>query len=216
MLDFEKCPNCDAAIKKTTFSSNELLSANDTAIINEYNSEKKTGYCNKCSLKPFKESVNKLKSEITQLKTDLRTLIKYIPILTIQNLPGWNYKILDMVTGQSTTGTGAITEFTSSFTDFFGVQSNRHNSKIKAGEELCQAQLRTFAYEMGGNAVIGADIDYSDSGDGKGMLIVCMSGTAILAEESCFSASQQKGLALLKSKRERLNYLRKFKLYVVA
>ena len=58
-----------------------------------------------------------------------------------------------MVTGQTTTGTGVLTEFTSSFTDFFGVQSGRHNKKLKDGEDMCKVQLRTQTLNMGGNAV---------------------------------------------------------------
>ena len=84
-----------------------------------------------------------------------------------------------MVTGQSTTGTGVVSEFTSSFTDLFGAQSGRYNKKLKAGEEMCFAQLRKQAIDIGGNAVIATDIDYSEVGGDKGMLMVCMAGTAI-------------------------------------
>ena len=87
-----------------------------------------------------------------------------------------------MVTGQSTTGTGVISEFTSSFTDFFGAQSGRYNQKLKAGENMCFSQLRLQALDLGGNAVIATDIDYSEIGGDKGMLMVCMAGTAIRLE----------------------------------
>jgi|SRR5690554_3775355 len=84
-----------------------------------------------------------------------------------------------MVTGQSSTGTGFITEFTSTFTDLFGAQSGRHNTKLKAGEKMCFAQLRKSALDLGANAVIATDINYSEVGSGKGILMVCMSGTAV-------------------------------------
>ena len=74
---------------------------------------------------------------------------------------------------------GVVSEFTSSFTDLFGVQSGRFNKKLKAGEDICFAQLRKQALDLGGNAVIATDIDYSEVGGGKGMLMVCMGGTAI-------------------------------------
>jgi hypothetical protein len=32
---------------------------------------------------------------------------------------------------------------------------------------------------LGGNAVIAADVDYAEVGGGKGMLMVCMAGTAV-------------------------------------
>jgi len=42
--------------------------------------------------------------------------------------------------------------------------------------------LRLSAAQIGATAVIGTDIDYSEVGGGKGMLMVCMSGTAIKLE----------------------------------
>jgi uncharacterized protein YbjQ (UPF0145 family) len=109
-------------------------------------------------------------------------MIPKMPIVTIQNPYGWKYKIKGMVTGQSTTGTGVISEFASGFTDFFGMQSGRHNDKIRAGEELCAYQLKMKAFNMGADAIVGVDIDYAELGGGKGMIMVCMSGTAVELE----------------------------------
>ena len=44
---------------------------------------------------------------------------------------------------------------------------------------MCFSQLRAKAINLGGNAIIGTDIDYGDVGEGKGMLMVCAAGTAI-------------------------------------
>ncbi|WP_051621309.1 heavy metal-binding domain-containing protein [Leeuwenhoekiella sp. MAR_2009_132] len=214
MSEITECPNCQADLRKKAFySNNKLLTNNERDLINEYSIEKKKGYCEKCSLALYQQSVEKLKQEVELLKSELRELIKNIPILTIQNLPCWKYRILQMVTGQSTTGTGALTEFTSSFTDFFGQQSSRHNAKLKAGEELCMAQIRHETYELGGNAIIGVDVDYSDAGGGKGMLIVCMSGTAINVDLICFSELQQRSFGTLEKKKHRLEFLKNFKTY---
>ena len=87
--------------------------------------------------------------------------------------------MVGMVTGQSITGTGIISEIASSFTDLFGMQSGKFGNKIKEGENICKAQLRLAAAHLGACAVIATDIDYSEVGGGKGMLMVCMSGTAI-------------------------------------
>jgi uncharacterized protein YbjQ (UPF0145 family) len=40
--------------------------------------------------------------------------------------------------------------------------------------------LRKETLELGGNAVLATDIDYAEVGGDKGMLIVCMTGTAVL------------------------------------
>ncbi|MEI7585563.1 heavy metal-binding domain-containing protein [Runella sp.] len=177
--EYTECPNCGAKLKTSLFSYNEILSINKINIINEYHPKKAAAYCGKCGDELYKQYQSKSIEEKDKLSTDLQVLIEAVPVVSLHSPQGWNYDILGMVTGQSTTGTGVVSEFTSSFTDFFGMQSGSYNKKIKAGENLCFAQLRKQALDMGGNAVIGTDIDYSEVGGEKGMLMVCMAGTAI-------------------------------------
>lgn len=91
----------------------------------------------------------------------------------------WDYEIIGIVTAQTTTGTGVFAELSASISDFFGKQAHRYNSKLKEGENMCLSQLRTQTIQRDGNAVIAADIDYSEVGGDKGMLMVCMAGTAV-------------------------------------
>ncbi len=44
---------------------------------------------------------------------------------------------------------------------------------------MCLNILRKKAIELGANAIVAVDIDYAEVGGGKGMLMVCMAGTAI-------------------------------------
>ncbi|TXD70978.1 heavy metal-binding domain-containing protein [Aequorivita lipolytica] len=150
-----------------------------TAIINEYKEPKSDGYCSKCGKELYEKYSNQILFERRNIINELERLIILIPVISIHTPLNWDYEIIGMVTGQSTTGTGVITEFTSSFTDFFGAQSGRHNRKLKEGEDMCFIQLRKQALDLGANAVIATDIDYSEVGAGKGMLMVCMSGTAV-------------------------------------
>lgn len=173
------CPNCGSEIKQGFISSVDLLSNELTAVINRYQSRKSAGYCTECTKQLAPSSIKQFKEELNSAKQQLSSLAHKIPVVTLQTPYKWEYEVLGMVTGQSTIGTGVITEFTSTFTDAFGGQSSRHNKKIKDGENLCLAQLRKQAIELGGNAVIGADIDYSEMGSLKGMIMVCMAGTAI-------------------------------------
>ncbi|WP_455168879.1 heavy metal-binding domain-containing protein, partial [Aegicerativicinus sediminis] len=136
-------------------------------------------YCQKCGNDLLSESSEKMKAEIAHYRKQLDKAIFQIPVVTTHSPHGWDYKTIGIVTGQSTMGTGVLTELTSSITDAFGVSSGRHNTKLKKGEDLCLAQLRSAAYEMGGNAIIGTDIDYSEIGSGKGILMVCMAGTVV-------------------------------------
>lgn len=139
-------------------------------------------YCSKCGEKPYMESVKELQKKRAMLQEQVRGCIDLVPIITIPSPLNWSYKILGMVTGQSTTGTGIFSEFKSGWADIFGLQSSAYNEKIAAGEQLCSRQLRAKTISIGGNAVIAADIDYSELGGDKGMIMVCMSGTAVKIE----------------------------------
>ena len=178
------CPNCGTALKNSMLSSVKLLSDNKIAIINEYRETKSSGYCSKCGNSLFTTNSMKVASERQKVIEEIESLISVIPVISIQSPLNWDYDILDMVTGQSTTGTGVVSEFSSSFTNLFGAQSGRFNRKLRSGENMCFAQLRKQAIDLGGNAVIATDIDYSEVGGAKGMLMVCMAGTAIILKNT--------------------------------
>ncbi len=207
----ENCPNCNADLKNSFLKKNELISKNKTEVINEYYDKKSSAYCSKCGNEIYFKYKKELEKEKIQIRKKLNDIITYIPVITVHSPVNWKYKILEMVTGQSSTGTGVLTEFTSSFTDLFGAQSAKHNQKIKAGEQMCFAQLRKQTLDLGGNAVIATDIDYSEIGSGKGILMVCMSGTAILLENTeILGSEKENAIKEFHKFNSRLDYLNKF------
>ncbi|HVI46520.1 MAG TPA: heavy metal-binding domain-containing protein [Chitinophaga sp.] len=179
MNESANCPNCGTKIKSGIFGSNELLSAEKCALISEMNSTPKTTGCEKCSGAIYNNAIAAFRKKREEMLAKIQQHIHHIPIVTAQNPYGWEYKTLSIVTGQSTTGTGVFAEISSSWTDFFGMQSNAYNRKIAHGESLCAQQVRQKAIQVGGNAIIAADIDYTELGAEKGMIMVAMSGTAI-------------------------------------
>ncbi len=174
-MDPTTCPNCGAEIRNTVLKSNPLVSPNQIKAVNEILGIDKEAYCVKCYVD--------LHSKMDQLKKEINDFINgyvyLVPVVTTHTPFGWNYDSLGIVTGQSVTGTGVISEFASGFTDFFGQQSGSFIRKIAAGEQMCLAQLRIKALKMGGHAVIATDIDYGELGSVKGMIMVCAAGTAI-------------------------------------
>jgi uncharacterized protein YbjQ (UPF0145 family) len=177
--EFTDCPNCKTKLKSGLLSSVTLLNDDKIDVINEYIDNPSDAYCTECGNDLYAKYYHILIEEKKKLTQEMYNLIDSIPVISIHTPLNWKYDILEMVTGQSTTGTGVVSEFTSSFTDLFGAQSGRYNQKLKAGENMCLAQLRKQTLDLGGNAVIGTDIDYSEVGGQKGMLMVCMGGTAI-------------------------------------
>ena len=181
------CPNCESQIKESIFGTENLL-INEASVdfINYILKRSGTGYCTRCSQNLLKVATNeyrKIRNDLKEKKEKLSKrfseLIDKIPIVTLQYPQDWKYQSLEIVTAQSVIGTGVISEVTSTWTDFFGLESSRYSNKLKKGEETCKNILRLDALNMGGNAILGVDIDYSEAGGGKGMLMVCMAGTAV-------------------------------------
>jgi uncharacterized protein YbjQ (UPF0145 family) len=181
------CPNCNAEIKSPILGNDNLLIEGITAeFINKFTDTNSPNYCTKCSkdllYHAHKEYdiQRKSKSELEKNSTSkIMELIDFVPIVTLHSPLDWKYQSIEIVSAQSVTGTGVITEIASSWTDFFGKESGRYNEKIKKGEDNCKSILRFQALQLGGNAILGTDIDYSEAGAGKGMLMVCMAGTAV-------------------------------------
>ena len=175
----KSCPNCNASL--TGFVKSSLMSMEEIAIINHYadSSELTSSYCSKCGKQPFFSAASTMQKDIKRLQKEIQASIHCIPVISAQSPLHWDYAVLGMVTGQSSTGTGVFNEIFTTFTDFFGTQSKSTNKKLVIGEELCFSQLRHKTLEMGGNAVIATDIDYSEVGAGAGILMICMAGTAI-------------------------------------
>lgn len=175
------CPNCGTAIKDSMLGSKvEQYDTSKVKLINEFTDDRSRDYCTKCGKTLYQQALAKYNQEVEAINKRLQKLIFAIPLVSIHSPLNWDYEVIGLVTGQSTTGTGVISEITSSFTDLFGAQSGRFNEKLKYGEQLCGGQIRKQTLEMGGNAILGVDIDYADVGGDKGMLMVCMSGTAVI------------------------------------
>lgn len=176
----ENCPNCGAKINPNSFfSPNSLLSQKETDLINLYTENKKDGYCTTCGFQSFESASASLNLEIDEAKQNQKKAIASVLCLNLQSPLGWDYEVVNLVTAQSTMGTGFFTDLTSGLDDFFGLESGAINRRISTGEENCLNILKSKCLKLGGNAVIGVDIDYSEIGGQKSLVMVCMTGTAI-------------------------------------
>lgn len=213
MKEYTNCPNCNATIKSGLISSVSILEQSATSIINEYHEDKKEAYCTKCGIILFDKYTLQLRNEKEKLKKLMQENIHFLPVVSTHSPLHWDYHTLGIVTGQSTTGTGVFAEFASTWTDVFGAQSGIYNEKIKNGELLCLTQLRKQTLELGGNAILAVDIDYSEMGGIKGMIMVCMTGTAVVLRNiDIFGENTVEKITLLKKLNDRLDYLESFKI----
>jgi len=173
------CKNCGHEIKSNFLKGKGEITGKPVEFIHQYTSNTAESYCAYCVDPLLLEAKNNFEKELTETKAILEEGLSKIPILSIHQPLNWDYEVIGIVTSQSVIGTGLVSEITASWTDFFGKESNSFNVKIKQGEENCMNQLRTKAILLNAHAIIGTDIDYSELGSGKGMIMVCMAGTAI-------------------------------------
>ncbi|OGQ88807.1 MAG: hypothetical protein A2512_04205 [Deltaproteobacteria bacterium RIFOXYD12_FULL_56_24] len=89
---------------------------------------------------------------------------------------------LGVVTGEAIVGANLFRDLFAGITDIVGGRSGAYEKELRRARETAFAELTTAAGELGANAVVGVDIDYEVLGERNGMLMVCVSGTAVRTE----------------------------------
>ena len=107
--------------------------------------------------------------------------IQKIKITTTNHLPNREIEeILDVITSECVFGMNIFRDFFAGMTDFFGGRSEASQKILRDARNTCLYELKKEAHEMGGDGIIGIDLDYSEiSGKGKGMLFLVASGTVV-------------------------------------
>ncbi len=85
-----------------------------------------------------------------------------------------------VVFGEVISGVDFIKDIAAGFTNFFGGRSNSYEGELIQARENAMAEMVSRAQSMGANAVVGVDIDYEVLGQGGNMLMVTVSGTAVV------------------------------------
>jgi uncharacterized protein YbjQ (UPF0145 family) len=176
-MEQETCPNCKKKLSGMLVTRN-LYKQPSIDFINLFKVDPSDGYCSDCGPSLINGSLAKLRTQKEDTVIELTKHIDIIPIVTAQSPLKWNYSVIEMVSAQSVTGTGMLSEISSSWADFLGGQSDALTNKLNNGEVICKNKLRLSAALLGANCIISTDIDYAEVGGGKGMLMVCMAGTA--------------------------------------
>ena len=86
---------------------------------------------------------------------------------------------LGIVTGEVISGANIVRDIFASVTDIFGGRSGKYEEVLAGAREQAIAEMCAAASALGGNAVIGVDIDYEVLGKTGSMLMVSVSGTAV-------------------------------------
>lgn len=111
------------------------------------------------------------------------TAVRDVLIATTDTIPGWEvYAYVGLISTHSVIGTGFFTDLAASITDMFGVRSGSYRNKMLEVEADILDELRSKAYGLRAEAIIGVRIDDDEiSGGGKSMMMVTAAGTAVRA-----------------------------------
>lgn len=103
---------------------------------------------------------------------------------TTPTMPGHRItKVLGVVTAESVAGVGILSEILMSVRDLVGGRSATAQKHLREMRTTCIDNLKEECEQLGGNAVVGISLDYSEvSGKGTSMLMLVASGTAVLIE----------------------------------
>ena len=85
-----------------------------------------------------------------------------------------------IVTGEVIVGANLFRDLFASITDIVGGRSGKYEDVLARARKEAIGEMEAEAARLGGNAVIGVDLDYEVLGQNGSMLMVSASGTAVV------------------------------------
>ncbi len=102
-------------------------------------------------------------------------------VTTTHSIEGHQAKAyLGIVTGEVIVGANLFRDLFASITDIVGGRSGKYENVLARARKEALSEMKGEALALGGNAVIGVDLDYEVLGQNGSMLMVSASGTAIV------------------------------------
>lgn len=86
---------------------------------------------------------------------------------------------LGVVTGEAIIGANIFRDLLASLTDIVGGRSATYERGLRQARDVAMKEMCDEALRMGGDAVVGVDLDYETMGAENGMLMVSATGTAV-------------------------------------
>ena len=111
------------------------------------------------------------------------TMSNSVIVTTTPNIEGkkiTSYR--GIVTGEAIMGANIFKDLFAGIRDIVGGRSATYERELRRARDLAMEELKIAAAEMGANAVVGVDIDYETVGGNASMLMVTVSGTAVVLQ----------------------------------
>jgi uncharacterized protein YbjQ (UPF0145 family) len=93
-------------------------------------------------------------------------------------------KYLGVITGEAILGANIFRDMFAAVRDIVGGRSASYERELGKAREIALEDLEDWAAELGANAVVGVDVDYESFGQSNGMMMVSVTGTAVIIEDA--------------------------------
>ena len=91
-------------------------------------------------------------------------------------------RYIGIVTGEAIIGANIFRDIFASVRDIVGGRSATYEKALAEARETAMKEMQERAQALGANAIIGIDLDYEVLGQQTGMLMVTVSGTAVVIQ----------------------------------
>ena len=89
-------------------------------------------------------------------------------------------KYLGIVSGEAIMGANLFKDLFASIKDVIGGRASAYEKELRKAKEIAMNEMIEEAKKLGANAILSIDLDYETIG--QGMLMVTVSGTAVVIE----------------------------------
>ena len=91
-------------------------------------------------------------------------------------------KYLGIVSGEAILGVNIAKDIFATITDIVGGRAEKYERELSKAKSIALKEMEDRAKEVGGNAIVGVSLDYETIGQYGSMLMVSVSGTAVVTE----------------------------------
>lgn len=87
-----------------------------------------------------------------------------------------------VIAGEAIIGAHIFKDLFAGIRDIVGGRSAAYEKTIREAREVAMREMAAECERVGGNAIVGVDLDYEVIGQGGSMMMVSVSGTAVVLE----------------------------------
>lgn len=91
-------------------------------------------------------------------------------------------RYVGVLTGEAIMGANVFKDLFAGIRDIVGGRSATYEAELRKAKDIAMAEISQQAAALGANAIVGIDLDYETVGQSGSMLMVTVSGTAVVIE----------------------------------